>query len=99
MEINNSILNKEISEIAPVTYNVKLLDNNASEILFDNNFLALGNDLQIELISDVNANKTIMYSPDMADPEGRYDYYCTIHPWMVGQIFVTSISSSTSDTN
>jgi plastocyanin len=31
--------------------------------------------------------------------EGRYDYYCTIHPWMVGQIYVTSISSSTSDTN
>ena len=31
--------------------------------------------------------------------EGRYDYHCTIHPWMVGQIFVTSISSSTSDTD
>jgi hypothetical protein len=28
------------------------------EILFDNNFLALGIDLQTELISDANANKT-----------------------------------------
>ncbi|HEU5119361.1 MAG TPA: hypothetical protein VFT71_00115, partial [Candidatus Nitrosocosmicus sp.] len=64
-----SILNTEISEIAPITYNVKLLDNNASEILFDNNFLVLGNDLQIELISNANANKTtIRYSPDIADP-------------------------------
>lgn len=68
MEINNNILNTEISEIASIIYNVKLLDNNASEILFDNNFLALGNDLQIELISDANADKTTMYSPDIADP-------------------------------
>jgi plastocyanin len=32
--------------------------------------------------------------------EGRYDYYCTIHPWMVGQVFVTPNfdSSMKSDT-
>jgi plastocyanin len=32
--------------------------------------------------------------------EGQYDYYCTIHPWMVGQVFVTSNfdSSMKSDT-
>jgi plastocyanin len=33
--------------------------------------------------------------------EGRYDYYCTIHPWMVGQIFVTPNldASAISETN
>ena len=41
----------EINGIAPVTYKVKLL-NNTSEILIDNNFLTLENNLQIELISD-----------------------------------------------
>lgn len=62
-----SPLDIKINEIAPVTYNVKLL-NNASEVLFDNNFLTLGSDLQIELISDENANKTTTYGPDFTDP-------------------------------
>jgi plastocyanin len=56
-----------ISDFAPVTYNVKIF-NNANETLIDNNFLTLGNDLQIELISDDNANKTSIYGPDFTDP-------------------------------
>ncbi len=43
--------------------------NNASEILFDNDFLALGNDLQTVLISDANANKTVtIHGSDITAP-------------------------------
>ncbi|MGA9843245.1 MAG: plastocyanin/azurin family copper-binding protein [Nitrososphaeraceae archaeon] len=31
---------------------------------------------------------------------GKYDYYCTIHPWMIGQVIVSTNSNSTAaDTN
>ena len=35
------------------------------------------------------------------DKEGKYDYYCTIHPWMIGQVIVSANSNSTAaaDTN
>ncbi|WP_458745348.1 cupredoxin domain-containing protein [Candidatus Nitrosocosmicus sp. T] len=65
--LNVQPLDMQINEIAPVTYNVKLF-NNASEILVDHNFLTLGSDLQIELISDDNINKTTIYGPDFTDP-------------------------------
>jgi hypothetical protein len=65
--LNISPLVMKINEIASGTYNVKLI-NNAGEILIDNNFLALGSDLQIELISDDNANKPTIYCPDFTDP-------------------------------
>ncbi|HJS64971.1 MAG TPA: hypothetical protein VJ767_08945 [Nitrososphaeraceae archaeon] len=29
------------------------------------------------------------------DKEGTYNYYCTIHPWMVGQVIVVSNSTVT----
>ncbi len=71
----------EINDIASVTYNVKLL-NNAGEILFDNNFLGLGSSLQIELISDDNANKTTIYGPDFTDPiTGAYHVAYNFPEW------------------
>ena len=35
------------------------------------------------------------------DKEGKYDYYYTIHPWMIGQVIVSANSNSTAaaDTN
>ena len=26
---------------------------------------------------------------------GKYDYYCTVHPWMIGQVIVSTNSNST----
>lgn len=92
--LNIQPLDMQINEIAPVTYNVKLF-NNASEILLDHNFLTLGSDLQIELISDDNANKTTIYGPDFTDPiTGAYhiadnfvdgDYRLQVQMLSIGQ--------------
>ena len=33
------------------------------------------------------------------DKEGTYDYFCSLHPWMIGQVIVTASSSTTSADN
>jgi plastocyanin len=62
-------LNIAIDDSIPVAYNLKISNaSNASNAIFDNNFLALGgNGLQVELISG-KLNKTNVYGPDVTDP-------------------------------
>lgn len=56
-----------VTESTPITYNVTILDKNRSPV-FSDQFFALGNDLQLELVLNDQTNKTSVYGPDFTDP-------------------------------
>jgi plastocyanin len=69
--LNFEPLSMKFAKNEPITYNIKLLDGK-NETIYSNNFLTLGSNLQIELISS-KANKTTTYGPDFTDPStGAY---------------------------
>lgn len=56
-----------VTESTPITYNITILDKNRSPV-FSDQFFALGNDLQLELVLNEQTNKTSVYGPDFTDP-------------------------------
>ena len=51
----------------PLSYNITLHDDKKLKTIFSRTFVALGNDLQIELISS-NLDDILVYGPDFNDP-------------------------------
>jgi plastocyanin len=57
-----------VHETTPITYNITIAGKNNS-VAFSREFFALGNDLQLELISTNNTEaRTTAYGPDVSDP-------------------------------